>query len=122
MSDARSYCKINKPPTTPWDINWYVCTADANDVKHAKSQGKEMEVGHEFWRVPQSIGPISVDHNHWAGHHLDVTEEQARLIAAVPVMLAALKDICGNGDGTGRNPQLMVDAARDAIRKAEGNE
>lgn len=43
------------------------------------------------------------------------------LICAAPVMLAALRDIFGNGDGSGRNPQLMVDAARDAIAKAEGN-
>lgn len=49
-------------------------------------------------------------------------EEKANglLIAAAPDMLRILKEIAGNGDGTGRNPQLMVNAAVEAIAKAEG--
>ena len=35
-------------------------------------------------------------------------------------MLAALREIAGNGDATGRNPQLMVDRALAAIARAEG--
>ncbi len=34
--------------------------------------------------------------------------------------LSALQEIAGNGDGTGRNPQLMVDVAVAAIARAEG--
>lgn len=34
--------------------------------------------------------------------------------------LSTLREIAGNGDGTGRNPQLMVDAALAAIARAEG--
>lgn len=49
------------------------------------------------------------------------TEANARLIAASPEMLKALKSIAGNGDGTGRNLQLMVNTALDAIAKAEGH-
>ena len=51
------------------------------------------------------------------------TESQganARLIAAAPDLLSTLREIAGNGDGTGRNPQLMVDAALAAIARAEG--
>lgn len=44
----------------------------------------------------------------------------ASLIAAAPDLLEALKDIAGNGDGTGRNPQLMVDLAIRALDNAEG--
>lgn len=44
----------------------------------------------------------------------------ARLIAAAPDLLSTLREIAGNGDGTGRNPQLMVDAALAAIARAEG--
>ncbi|WP_349506974.1 hypothetical protein [Agrobacterium pusense] len=54
-------------------------------------------------------------------------EDGAKAVAALmnrgdvlPYVLAALREIAGNGDGTGRNPQLMVDAALAAIAKAEG--
>ncbi len=42
-------------------IDWYIMLDD--------------ETGKEAWRVPISIGPLSVEHNHWAGWHLDGLEE-----------------------------------------------
>lgn len=48
------------------------------------------------------------------------SEADAMLIAAAPYLLATLREIAGNGDGAGRNPQLMVDSALAAIAKVEG--
>jgi hypothetical protein len=36
----------------------------------------------------------------------------------IGLLLGALKEIAGNGDATGRNPQLMVNIAREALAKA----
>lgn len=47
------------------------------------------------------------------------TEADAKLIQE---MRAALEEIAGNGDGTGRNPQLMVDAACSALSKARSQQ
>lgn len=90
---------MTRPSAT---IDWYVCVADHKDVAHArakplstdpdyrdlKRKGKHKEprnpnlkVGDEFWRVPLSIGPLGVDHNHWAGYHIDCTPAQAERIA-----------------------------------------
>lgn len=76
--------------TEPWHIDWYVCTADTDDVKYAKSKGRTIKVGDELWRVPRSIGPISTNHCHWAGQHLDVSEDEAYLAAAAPVLQEAV--------------------------------
>ena len=82
----------------PWTINWYICR-----------EGKK-----ELWRVPHSIGPVSTDHNHWAGNHLDVEAADAALISAAPDLLAALQELryaCTN------KAEAMADAA---IAKATG--
>lgn len=59
----------------PWKIDWYVCR----------------EGNKELWRVPRSIGPAYVDHNHWAGNYITVDDADARLIAAAPDLLEVLK-------------------------------
>lgn len=76
----------------PWKTDWFSCTADASDVAYARSKGRtKLKVGDPLWRVPRSIGPISIDRNHWAGGHLDVSEADARLIAEAPAMAEALE-------------------------------
>jgi hypothetical protein len=74
-----------------WNIDWYICRADRDDVAANKASAKPLKVGDEFWRVPRSIGPISVEHNHWAGYHLDISVEDALKIAAVPEMVELLQ-------------------------------
>ena len=77
-----------------WDIDWFICTADGADVKYARSKpdpNLNLKVGDELWRAVQGIGPITSSHNHWAGNHLDCTEEQARVAAAAPALLRALR-------------------------------
>jgi len=81
-----------------WEITWFTCRADANDVKHEATrklkrgeQRRDLKVGDALWRVAKSIGPISPDHCHWAGWHLGVDEDEARLIAAVPELVEALR-------------------------------
>lgn len=72
-----------------WEINWYICRDDD---------------GKELWRIAKSIGPIAIDHNHWAGWHLTGTDQEHRLAGAAPDLLAALKaardhlNYCGYGD------------------------
>jgi hypothetical protein len=61
-------------------------------VAYARSKGRtKLKVGDPLWRVPRSIGPISIDRNHWAGDHLDVSEADARLIAETPAMAEAIE-------------------------------
>lgn len=84
----------------PWEIEWYVCKT-----------GDE-----EHWRVPKSIGPVSVDHNHWAGYYLEVSEEDARLISAAPDLLEALEQVVAISD---RDHEAWV-KAKAAIAKARG--
>ena len=61
-------------------------------MAYARSKGRtKLKVGDPLWRVPRSIGPISIDRNHWAGGHLDVSEADARLIAEAPAMAEALE-------------------------------
>lgn len=75
----------------PWKTDWFSCTADASDVAYAHSKGRtKLKVGDPLWRVPRSIGPISIDSNHWAGDHLNVSEADACLIAEAPAMAEAL--------------------------------
>jgi len=80
--------------TTPWEITWYICRADFSDVKYNQHSGRAgIQIGDELWRVSHSIGPLSTGHDHWSGTHIDASEEDVRLVAATPVMLAALQRI-----------------------------
>lgn len=90
----------------PWPIDWYVCR-----------EGKE-----ELWRVPRSIGPVSVDHDHWAGNHLTLDAADAALVAAAPDLLVALQALEAlfypyATDSTQRD---WIDRARATIAKATG--
>jgi hypothetical protein len=93
---------MSKHTPGPWEIDWYICR----------------EGNKELWRVPRSIGPAYVDHNHWAGNYITVDEANARLIAAAPDLLDALKEaatVLGlNGCFEAQN------RARAAIAKATG--
>lgn len=95
----------------PWEIEWYVCR-----------EGEK-----ELWRVPQYIGPIGVEHNHWAGYHLDVSEDDARLIAAAPDMFASGKPLADLVEHfSGADSETIAVTAGElrslaaAIAKAEG--
>jgi hypothetical protein len=66
---------------------------DQSDVEHAKSKGNlNAKVGDVLWRSPRSIGPCGSEHSHWGGDLLTVEEADARLIAAAPDLLEALKN------------------------------
>lgn len=88
-----------------WKIEWYVCK----------------EGDRELWRVPRSIGPISIDHNHWAGWHLTADEQQAKLISAAPEMLGALRRVDVHllqSRVIDSELQELLDVIEGAIRKA----
>ena len=78
---------MTKHTEGPWEIEWYECRADHEDVKARTAK----KVGDLLWRVPKQIGPLSVGKNHWAGDHLDVSEVDAHLIAAAPKLLTTLR-------------------------------
>jgi hypothetical protein len=83
----------------PWEINWCICRADAHDVaaaKEARQEGKKIavpNVGDEFWRVPLSIGPLSVEHDHWAHWHISGPVEDAVMASYAPVFEAIIKEL-----------------------------
>lgn len=85
---------MNKPE--PWEIGWFECLANRDDVEFDKKQPKGKQrgvgIGDPLWRVPLVVGPVGVDHNHWAGNHLTCEEADAYKIAAAPVMLWTLKE------------------------------
>ena len=74
-----------------------------------------------MWRVPRSIGPAGVDHNHWSGDYITVDEADARLIAAAPELLEALKELMEYAwIIEDRCDAVATNKARAAIAKAEG--
>jgi len=102
----------------PWEINWYECTMDQSDVKHAKSKGNlNAKVGDVLWRSPRSIGPCGSEHSHWGGDLLTVEEADARLIAAAPDLLEALQHLMA---AHGEQLDYAFQQAQDAIAKATG--
>lgn len=97
---------MSKHTPEPWQIDWYICR----------------EKGKELWRVPRSIGPACADHDHWAGNHIAVDAPDARLIAAAPELLEALKALDALFSPCVRDSTQAdwIDKARAAIAKAEG--
>jgi hypothetical protein len=66
-----------------WEVDWYVCRADHEDVAFEKKQAREekrrpkfTETGAELWRSARSIGPIAIDHSHWGGYQLSLNQAQ----------------------------------------------
>ena len=83
-------------PVKPWDIDWFICRANAKDVAFAEDEGKPTPaaVGDEMWRVARGIGPFSPDHDHWSGHNLgNVGVEDVVTAAYAPVMKRLLERI-----------------------------
>lgn len=111
---------MSKHTPGPWEINWYECTMSRRDVEHAKSKGNlNAKVGDVLWRAPSSIGPCGIEHSHWGGDLLTVEEADARLIAAAPELLEALKNlvqVASHLDAC----QGTVEEARAAIAEATG--
>lgn len=106
----------------PWTISWYNCTMDKEDVEHAKSKGNmNAKVGDVLWRAPRSIGPCGSEHSHWGGDLLMVEEADARLIAAAPELLEALKDALCALECCGKEYPAASKASA-AIAKATGSQ
>ncbi len=64
----------------PFTIDWYNCIADTKE----EAEAGNCKIGDTMWRVPKSIGPLTIDHNHWAGWYFDgLEEEDYELILAV---------------------------------------
>jgi hypothetical protein len=98
---------------------------DKSDVEHAKNNGNlSAKVGDVLWRQPSSIGPCGASHSHWGGDLLTVEEADARLIAAAPDLLEALKDALlhvGNQGNVGVDEWIACERkALAAIGKATG--
>jgi hypothetical protein len=95
---------MDKHTPGPWKIDWYTCR----------------EGGKELWRVPRSIGPIYTDHNHWAGTYITGGEANARLIAAAPDLLDALRRVMRHipADAGGCSLSDDMHRARAAIARA----
>jgi len=66
-----------------WEVDWYVCRADRDDVAYEKQRAKEegrkaayTEAGAEMWRMARGIGPITAEHAHWGGLLLELDKRQ----------------------------------------------
>lgn len=100
----------------PWEINWYECRMDRDDVAYAHKEGNlSAKVGDVLWRSPRSIGPCEIENSHWGGDLLTVEEADARLIAAAPDLLFWMRYIAEQ-----TNVQHIQDTARNAIAQATG--
>ena len=109
----------------PWAVSWFTCRADADDVKYEANRKlrkgeirKTLEVGDALWRVPTAVGPVAIEHDHWAGQHLAISEEDARLIAAAPELVEALRDAANRIDDMleGDDGQAWGEARQSAAR------
>lgn len=72
-----------------WVPDWFICKADSADVAFQKEQARKnrqsrpsIKIGDELWRVAHAIGPIGINHSHWAGWHLELNKEQVEFVAA----------------------------------------
>lgn len=63
----------------PWEIDWYICRANAEDCRGQR----KFKPGDELWRVPKSIGPISADENHWAGDHISIDPPDIKFLSTI---------------------------------------
>ena len=99
----------------PWEIEWYECRADADDVKARQAK----KIGELFWKFPTAIGPLMANENHWAGMYLDVEEADARLIAAAPDLLEFVAEWLSS---QGNDKNYMTEKARAAIARATGDQ
>lgn len=79
-------------------IDWFICQADDNDIKHANSAPKAgdpdyrrkgpnpvrkpgLKRGDELWRTAHGVGPFYPDHDHWSGNHISGSQAQLRRVA-----------------------------------------
>lgn len=112
--------EVGSVEVKPWDIDWFVCTADADDVKYAKENNKELKIGDELWRTANGFGPFFPDHNHWAGSYLSGEKDEILVAAAAPVMLDALKKVVDTKNGL--TSDQLLDVVEKAIKCAETGE
>lgn len=84
----------------PWEIVW------------------ESDADHSGPRRAASVGPVEPIHDHWSGYTI-CDEKDARLTAAAPELLAALRESLAN-DLDDFSREQARERARDAIAKAEG--
>jgi hypothetical protein len=82
---------------------------------------KEVKAEAEKWEdVSMDAAPNSEQEQHAIDRRGEVTEQAARLIAAAPDMLAALRVIAEDGKRDGWIPSYHWGEAQKAIAKAEG--
>jgi hypothetical protein len=72
--------------------------------------------------IKNGPGALLADVHQNANIPLEVRNANARLMAASPDLLAALKAILNSGELDGRAPDKLIEIAKDAISKAIGND
>lgn len=114
---------MSKHTPGPWEIDWYICRVDASDLKDPESPmvRRNLKVGDELWRVPKSIGPLWIDHCHWAGYHINCEPADAHLASAATDLREALLMCIAHIDPTESKAkeEAYIKACR-AIAKASG--
>ena len=86
----------------PWEVEWYRCRANQEDVDYEKNRElkpgevrRDLRLGDEMWRDPLVIGPIGTDHNHWSGTYLTCSKEDIEFITTLrdiaPALIAELQ-------------------------------
>ena len=73
---------------TDWKIEWATVYANAKDVAYAKKEGTNLSIGDVLWRRARTVGPLTIEHNHWTGWVLDCDEADVLLAASAPRLKA----------------------------------
>jgi chromosome segregation ATPase len=87
------------------------------DAKEAEAYAKELERDLKTCRMAQVVMDNTVAELELKSEWFE--EEWVSVVDKLNKAVEGLREICGNGDATGRNPQLMANIARATLAEIE---
>jgi len=89
-----TYSSRNHKSFTHGDMNSQLSIHYDRYLREMEQHGLVISIeskGDIMWRAARSIGPVSVEHCHWAGSYLDGSEADIILMSSAPDLLLELQ-------------------------------